>query len=157
MRQKTFELAWDDLKKLKAGSGDVLHQPPLMCAALPVNFCQQVNFSPDVNKRRPGWLLFTRREMFTGKSGGAARPLSPALPPCMTVPPGRRAALRELRGVITTATRLHLLLRRAEAQGRSAGEGKGEDVFPAQGIRFGGACPTADSDLWHLTPQERFE
>jgi len=50
------------------------HQAPIKCAVLPVNFCHRVNFSPDVKKRRPRRLLFSRYEMFTGKSGGAARP-----------------------------------------------------------------------------------
>ena len=51
------------------------HHTPRKRAALPVNSCQPVNFLPEVRKRQHSWLLFTRREMFTGKSGGAARPV----------------------------------------------------------------------------------
>ena len=47
---------------------------------LPVNFSHQVNFSPEVKKRRSERLFFTRREMFTGKSAGAALPAGTACP-----------------------------------------------------------------------------
>ena len=129
------------------------HQAPAEHAVLPVNSCQRVNFSLDVDKRRAGRLLFTCCEKFTGKFGGPARPgatavhdplRGPRVPACFrpgcrraenpalqrpAAPPGRRglAAFRSAR---------RLAARRAYAAGAVRPGRPGRAACPRRS-----ACP----------------